>query len=322
LRRAPAVPLSFSVVVPLYNKEKHVERALRSALGQSLPPLELIVVDDGSTDGGAAVVERIADEDGRIKLLRQPNGGVSRARNAGIAASRGSHVAFLDADDEWEDGFLEEIAGLAARFPEAGSFSTGYRIVESGGGLHAPRLLLFDPRKRLLLRNYFRSTFNGPLVWTSATVVPRTTIEAVGGFLDGAWRGEDLELWWRIGSRYAMAFSRARLAIYHKDADNRSEGQKDKKPSAEDGKRARWWGVDRLEALAADETITEERRRWMRELIAWYKILAAYKRYERGNPDSGLREELRTSFGHPSFAHFTCWVALRSLAKRIRRARA
>jgi hypothetical protein len=93
-----------SVVIPLYNKGKYIERALSSVLAQTYPPLEIIVVDDGSNDDGPERVLKFNDP--RITLIRQENKGPGAARNAGLAIARGKYVAFLDADDEWLPSFL------------------------------------------------------------------------------------------------------------------------------------------------------------------------------------------------------------------------
>lgn len=93
-----------SVVIPLYNKEKYIERALSSVLSQTYPPSEIIVVDDGSTDEGPERVLKFNDS--RITLIRQENKGPGAARNAGLALARGKYIAFLDADDEWLPNFL------------------------------------------------------------------------------------------------------------------------------------------------------------------------------------------------------------------------
>ena len=90
---------AISVVIPLYNKVKYIRRALDSVLNQTSADLEVIVVDDGSTDGGGHVVLR--QHDGRVRLIRQGNKGVSVARNRGVSEARADLIAFLDADDEW-----------------------------------------------------------------------------------------------------------------------------------------------------------------------------------------------------------------------------
>ncbi len=291
-----------------------MERAVRSALNQTVPPLEIVVVDDGSTDGGAGIVERLTAEDGRVRLIRQENGGVSRARNVGIAAARGTHVAFLDADDEWKPEFLGEIHRLIRRYPDAGSYSTGYEIAGSGGRRKSSRFLSLRPGRSYLFRNYFRAGFRGSIVWTSATVVPKPTFEKSGVFLDGAGRGQDLDLWWRIGAWHDVAYSRARMAVYYTDTDNRSD-QRKRKPS-ETTASGRWWAVDRLEALSKDTSVSEGRRKWMRELVLWYDILGAYNRYRSGQVEHGLWKVLRAGTGRFAVLYAFFRLAPRWLLKR------
>ena len=88
-----------SVIIPVYNTEAYVEQTLRSIMGQTLRDIELIVVNDGSTDGSLSVLERIATGDDRIRLYTQPNKGLSQTRNAGIARARGEFIYFMDSDD-------------------------------------------------------------------------------------------------------------------------------------------------------------------------------------------------------------------------------
>jgi glycosyltransferase involved in cell wall biosynthesis len=111
-----ATQINISVVIPLYNKAAEIERTLRSVLAQTLSPLEIIVVDDGSTDGSAAIVERVGGE--RVRLVHQQNRGVSAARNRGIELSRGEYVAFLDGDDRWNPDYLQTLAAFIARHPD------------------------------------------------------------------------------------------------------------------------------------------------------------------------------------------------------------
>ena len=114
MRISPSPPLC-SLVVPLFNKERTIESCLASAREQSVSSLEIIVVDDGSSDGGAALVQQVAAQDGRVRLISQANGGPSAARNVGLQAARGSYVAFLDADDRLAPGFFEELIALITR---------------------------------------------------------------------------------------------------------------------------------------------------------------------------------------------------------------
>lgn len=112
-----------SVVVPLYNKAKYVRRALDSIAAQTLPPAEVIVVDDGSTDEGPAVVESYTRLP--VRLIRQQNAGPGAARNRGIASASGDLIAFLDADDEWLPEYLETGVQRFAMEPGAALVTTG-----------------------------------------------------------------------------------------------------------------------------------------------------------------------------------------------------
>lgn len=113
-----------SVVIPLYNKERYIERAVYSVLSQTFQQFEIVIVNDGSTDGSVSVIERMNNP--LIRLIHQKNGGVSAARNRGIEEARFEYIAFLDADDEWKENHLEVIAGLIRKFPECGVFGTSY----------------------------------------------------------------------------------------------------------------------------------------------------------------------------------------------------
>ena len=114
-----------SVIIPLYNKVNTVERAVRSVLDQTVSEFELIVVNNGSTDGSEDVVKRI--DDPRIILISQPNQGVSMARNKGVAIAKGDYVAFLDADDEWRPTFLETVLRMREKYPDCAVFATAYQ---------------------------------------------------------------------------------------------------------------------------------------------------------------------------------------------------
>ena len=106
----------FSIIIPLYNKEGYVGDTLESVRTQQYDDYEVVVVDDGSTDGGAALVESYAAKDPRIRLITQANGGVSVARNRGMSEANGTYYAFLDADDSWAPEHLTELKALAEAY--------------------------------------------------------------------------------------------------------------------------------------------------------------------------------------------------------------
>jgi hypothetical protein len=105
-------PPDFSIIVPVYNTEAYVEKCLLSILGQTAGSLELIVVDDGSTDRSPQICRRIAEADPRVHLIRQQNGGAGRARNAGVRLARGKYIGFVDSDDWIEDLFCAATAEM------------------------------------------------------------------------------------------------------------------------------------------------------------------------------------------------------------------
>jgi cellulose synthase/poly-beta-1,6-N-acetylglucosamine synthase-like glycosyltransferase len=121
-RQERGLAMKVSVVIPLYNKARHIARAVQSVRGQTWQDFEIIVVDDGSTDGSGDVVRQIADA--RFRLITQLNGGECAARNRGIAEAACDVVAFLDADDEWLPAFLETVVALRQRFPDCGMYAT------------------------------------------------------------------------------------------------------------------------------------------------------------------------------------------------------
>src|SRR5207249_4329253 len=123
--------MNVSVVIPLYNKAPFVRRALDSVLAQTHRALEVLVVDDGSTDGGGAVVAACPDP--RVRLITQPNAGPGPARNRGLDEAAGPLVAFLDADDEWLPNYLETCVALLERHgPDIACVSTGYFLHPPG----------------------------------------------------------------------------------------------------------------------------------------------------------------------------------------------
>lgn len=192
---------SVSVVIPAYNAADTLPRALRSALEQTYAPLEVIVVDDGSTDGTATVAERFQGSTGPpVLVLRQQNQGPSAARNSAIKSAAGEFVAFLDADDRWFPEKLEHQVDLMQR--EGTRFSaTGfhyYAVAHDHEGSEAftdwrpDRAAVLD---RMLVRN---------CIMTTTVCVARDLLDNAGLFDPAISYGEDYDLWMRIIGLGAM----------------------------------------------------------------------------------------------------------------------
>ncbi len=213
-----------SVIIPLLNKGPYIKRALDSVFAQNFKDFEVIVIDGGSMDDGPDIVKNYGD--GRIKFMRQGGKGVSAARNQAVNVSSCDLIAFLDADDEWRPKHLGTIIELRENFPQAGAYTTAYKIKERNGNLRWAKYRSIPPSPwEGLIPNYFRSAALGEFpVWTSAACIPKNVFMEMGGFVEDAWWGEDADLWGKIALKYSIAFSWDWGAIYHWDSEGRACG--------------------------------------------------------------------------------------------------
>jgi glycosyltransferase involved in cell wall biosynthesis len=194
LRVIPTV----SVVIPLYNKRATIGRAIRSVLAQTETGFEIVVVDDGSTDGSAEVAREIADP--RLRVVRQENAGPGAARNRGARETLSPLLAFLDADDEWRPDFLAEGVKMLGEHPEAGAYVCGY----DAGKFRAER-----PNKLVVLGKGHGCSVLEPglpgarlkahvdAMHSSCTIIRRSLFDELGGYFsrDRCRYGEDSFLW-------------------------------------------------------------------------------------------------------------------------------
>lgn len=205
----------FSVVIPLYNKELSIKSTLESVLNQSYHDFEVIVVNDGSTDNSAKIVEQIEDE--RIRLIHQENQGVSAARNKGIEEAKYDWIVFLDGDDLWENNHLEEFVKMIKLFPEDRVFCTS----------HTKSKLKKEYEKKIIngyevIEDYFDVVMKHvDFFWTGAVCIHKTVFKLQISFPVGISRGEDLYVWAKIGKKFRIIRSLKGTAIYSFDSENK-----------------------------------------------------------------------------------------------------
>ena len=172
----------FSVVIPLYNKEHTILRTLYSVLTQTYAEYEIIIVDDGSTDGSVALVEERID-DPRLRIIKQSNQGVSVARNRGVGEAKYAHIAFLDADDEWLPSYLAKASEAIKEFPDAGMYCTPalHRSILTGQGHF---YIVPQYREKILEIDYFKDpkVLGGQ---TSGVVVSKAAFEDLRNNYEG-----------------------------------------------------------------------------------------------------------------------------------------
>lgn len=275
-----------SVVIPAYNAEPFVAMTVKSVLQQTYQDLEVIVVDDGSTDRTAAALEEFGD---RIRVHRQANAGVAAARNAGVELSSGSWIAFLDADDLWLPNKLErQLASHRAPLVYTDRFNIGARgglpLVQSGvtkmhdGDVFLPLLL------------------EGNFITNSSVLIRREVFDATGGFAAGVSPAEDWDLWLRVAERHPVAFCPEPLVRYrfHPDGASRNHQQIGRMRTRvvaralmrERGRRLDWWvrrqvwaetwrtnGWDAGQAGARGQAL----RDYARAAAAWPLAIQPYK---------------------------------------------
>lgn len=220
-----------SVVIPAFNAGAFIGEALESVRAQSYRPLEVIVVDDGSTDDTGAVVERFAAKavtDCEVQCISQQNGGPSKARNTGIKAARGGWIAFLDADDIWtEDKLTKQMdyvkghENVALIFGDMRIFGDEGIITPSAYGKYGypacdSEGMLLDGFKRLVESNP---------IYTGTVVARRDCFDKAGLFDESIRHGEDYDMWLRLALSYGFACMPHVMMARRKHGENLSAGE-------------------------------------------------------------------------------------------------
>ena len=284
-----------SVVIPLYNKAAYVERAIRSVLAQGEAVGEIVVVDDGSSDDSVSVVEALREP--KVKLIRQPNGGVSAARNRGIAEARGEFVCFLDADDMYVEGFVDEIVALIAQFPKACLYATSY-VKRWPDGREVVNNLphTLEAGGMQIVRDPFCAWSRNSFVHIASSCM-RKRIFADRGFLFpvGENVGEDQDVIFRLMEVGDVAYSPKPLMVYHQAvADSLYSVLPDSLPP----------NSERLAQRLKAGAIAKQHRRGVRRLLSVYCLNIARINLARRQRKQGLRLLLRRE----AYFHVIYWL--------------
>jgi glycosyltransferase involved in cell wall biosynthesis len=210
--------MKISVVIPCYNSAPWVSGAVESALAQTRPAEEIIVVDDGSTDDPAAVLSRFGD---RVRLVRRANGGLSAARNTGVSVATGDHFLFLDADDRLFPDALEKLSAHAAA-TGAGvvyGFAVQRRKDPTETRLNSRPYAVGPPPKPAEAAFYWT-----PIATAGCALIDRALNDKVGGFDENFRQVEDAEYWLRCG--VTRSFAHTDTIVLDKAFHGDSLGQK------------------------------------------------------------------------------------------------
>ncbi|MDB4409983.1 glycosyltransferase family 2 protein, partial [Gammaproteobacteria bacterium] len=256
---------SFSVVIPLHNKEQHISRAVESVIRQSYRDFELIVVNDGSTDNSMSIIRKFGNH---LKIIEQQNKGVSSARNTGIRQAKNDYIAFLDADDEWHFDFLSHIASMIRDFPQAGIYCTNY--YKKLGKQTTLACSTTSNTEPCTIKYFSIAAYDSTPVSSSSVCIPRKVLEHAGLFPENIRLYEDLYLWIKISLEYDLVFDNEPLATYHRDAFDRSCNK-----IAPDRNSLPF--VALIETTAANKTMDDNERIAASVFINKYALLNAFK---------------------------------------------
>jgi len=258
---------SISVVIPAHNRASLLPRALRSVLAQTLPPLEIIVVDDGSSDPTRQLIEQHFP---RVRYLYQANQGVSSARNRGIEAAHGDWIALLDSDDEW----LPEKLRLQMQALQA---QPGIRLC------HTEEIWIRNGRRVNAMNKHakgggliFRQCLPRCVISPSAALIHRSLLNEAGLFDEALPACEDYDLWLRVCAREPVSFVETpQIMKYGGHQDQLSR---------------RFWGMDRfriqaMEKLLRSSILSGEDRRLTAATLMQKADILARGAAKRGNPD-------------------------------------
>ncbi|MEM5540183.1 glycosyltransferase family 2 protein [Olleya sp. AS48] len=203
----------FSVIIPLYNKEKYVLKTITSVLQQSFQNFDIVIVDDGSTDQSLAIVKSLNND--KITVIQQENQGASIARNTAIATSNGSYIATLDADDIWDKNHLLELKKCINTCPEAVLFCTNYNIKRHDGFITKSKFNFEYDNSCLIINDFFKANIINFIPTSSSVAFKKQDFLKVNGYNTKLRTGQDIDLWIKFGLIGKIAFNPKITMLYN-----------------------------------------------------------------------------------------------------------
>lgn len=206
-----------SVIIPLYNKALSIEKTINSVLQQSYANFELIIVDDGSTDASAEVVEKI--QDNRIKLIKKKNGGVSSARNLGIRETKFNYLIFLDADDLWTIHHLQEFIKMIKYDDDIRFYATSFTKDREKFKFGNSKSVL-----KVINDFYLEESYATTILSSSSFGFRKDILDHLDYYYNEKFKyGEDVDFWYRILQGNQLVHSELITVLYNIEGENRSD---------------------------------------------------------------------------------------------------
>lgn len=206
----------FSVIIPVFNKEAFVAKTIESVLAQTYTDYEIILINDGSTDSSENIIKMFTDS--RIQYFAKLNEGVAIARNFGLEKAQGEYICFLDADDYWHPAFLDTLHQYCQKFPEHKVFATAIEMETRDKKVAAQYSIPKNSDCEIV--DFFEASQQECVLWTSSIAIHKSVLTTVGAFDPNIKKGEDTELWIRIGLHYPIVFIWKILAKYVYDPNS------------------------------------------------------------------------------------------------------
>lgn len=214
---------TFSVIIPLYNKENYIENTLKSVLQQTFDNFEIIIVNDGSTDNSEQKILNFNDS--RIRYYSKINEGASKARNFGIEKAKADYICFIDADDYWYPEFLSTFHSVILNHKTQKVFSCAIEIETYKKKFQGQYSI--QTKSGVQIVDYFKSSLKNSIISTSSVVLHKDIFKKVGVFDPTIKSGQDTDLWIRVGLDYNIVFINIVLATYVFDEKSLSRSVKD-----------------------------------------------------------------------------------------------